>query len=601
MKKIRTYLLTLPFLCLSLASCNKDLPKEGEGQLKLAVQIQQDTKAAYTQEELLSNAIVNIYKADFSGLVRSYRYSQMPQSIYLPVDDYRVDVLAGELSKDSRGSFSWEQISYKGSQEFSITHGTVNNVSVTAKVCNIISEISFDPTIQANLNAGYTLKIGFDLAQQGQNATYTAEKSGKQLYMLTDDFEPTIYWEFSGVRSKNGAQISKSGMIESAQKGVVYKMTPKFVVKDGDADFDLVMEYNTTDIDDVIVFEPISSGLIESKPADIWATKAYIRAEVDESSFSEGTTVQFSYTVPGEEAVTIEAERLDIGSYRGLVSGLEPGSSFEYSLIIGGEQIGDPLTLTTAEAVQVPNPSFEVFSNAESSKYKSFYDPGHYLYNSKWWDNGNQGSTTVSASNAVCVPDNTNKVDGDYSAKCASQYVVIKFAAGSISSCEFAGTEGMSGGKVNFGRPFTGRPSAVSLWIKYNGGKTNRRDDSALAKGGVTGITADTPDRATFIAALGTWSKSKYGGSTSCPVQVNTTKVETLYKYDQLPETIAYGYFETESQPDWYNLVIPLQYYKTDEIPTHIILSFAASKYGDFFTGCDKATLWVDNVELLYE
>ena len=48
-----------------------------------------------SQEELLSSAKVSIYKGDFSGKVREYEYSQMPQAIYLPADDYRVDVIAG--------------------------------------------------------------------------------------------------------------------------------------------------------------------------------------------------------------------------------------------------------------------------------------------------------------------------------------------------------------------------------------------------------------------------------------------------------------------------------------------------------------------------
>lgn len=39
---------------------------------------------------------MNIYKADFSGLVRSYKYSEIPSPFYLAADKYRVDVIAGE-------------------------------------------------------------------------------------------------------------------------------------------------------------------------------------------------------------------------------------------------------------------------------------------------------------------------------------------------------------------------------------------------------------------------------------------------------------------------------------------------------------------------
>lgn len=59
------------------------------------------TKAAMSQEELLSTAKVSIFKGDFSGKVREYVYSQIPDAIMLPADDYRVDVAAGEIVKAS--------------------------------------------------------------------------------------------------------------------------------------------------------------------------------------------------------------------------------------------------------------------------------------------------------------------------------------------------------------------------------------------------------------------------------------------------------------------------------------------------------------------
>ena len=45
---------------------------KGTGQLCMRMSIDPQTRSSLTDEELLTTAVVNIYKADFSGLVRTY-------------------------------------------------------------------------------------------------------------------------------------------------------------------------------------------------------------------------------------------------------------------------------------------------------------------------------------------------------------------------------------------------------------------------------------------------------------------------------------------------------------------------------------------------
>jgi hypothetical protein len=51
---------------------------------------------------------------------------------------------------------------------------------------------------------------------------------------------------------------------------------------------------------------------------------------------------------------------------------------------------------------------------------------------------------------------------------------------------------------------------------------------------------------------------------------------------------------------EWVEYTIPLNYHDMDAIPTHIVISCAASRYGDYFTGCSSSKLWIDAVELIY-
>ena len=93
----------------AIMSCQKQqITPEGEGALMLSISTG-ETKAAMTSDELLANADIRIYKDDFSGMVRHYKYSELPAKIYLPSGGYRVDVLAGEAAKETPAYASWEQ------------------------------------------------------------------------------------------------------------------------------------------------------------------------------------------------------------------------------------------------------------------------------------------------------------------------------------------------------------------------------------------------------------------------------------------------------------------------------------------------------------
>ena len=50
----------------------------------------------------------------------------------------------------------------------------------------------------------------------------------------------------------------------------------------------------------------------------------------------------------------------------------------------------------------------------------------------------------------------------------------------------------------------------------------------------------------------------------------------------------------------WVEYTIPLHYRDMDTMPTHIVISCAASQYGDYFTGCSSSKLWLDKFELVY-
>ena len=51
----------------------------------------------------------------------------------------------------------------------------------------------------------------------------------------------------------------------------------------------------------------------------------------------------------------------------------------------------------------------------------------------------------------------------------------------------------------------------------------------------------------------------------------------------------------------WTNIDVPMEYRSSDRKPKYIIVTISASKYGDYFTGGEGSTLYMDDFSLIYE
>ena len=215
-------------------------------------------------------------------------------------------------------------------------------------------------------------------------------------------------------------------------------------------------------------------------------------------------------------------------------------------------------------------------------------------------------------SKIICDIDTNEKMVGNASARLQSANAIIKFAAGNLFSGSFGGTVGTQGGIVNFGRPFVGRPSKLRLWIKYSTNKVTHTNNKKINK--------DNYDIGQVKVVLGTWDTETYGGIPDSPVCVNTTNESTFIDFNTDPATIAYGDLQitgassaanysannngtvtVDDWTQWHQVEIDLVYRDLVTMPTHIIISCAASKYGDYFEGCETSKMWVDGFELVYD
>ena len=587
------------------------VPEETEQAAAAAPQTRIATRAM-NQDELLNTAAIKIYRGDFTGLVREFVYSEMSGPIYLPAESYRIDIYAGEAAKQSPAVASFDQKSYKGSKEFTVTPGVTTPVQVEASVNNVITAVTFDQSV-AETFSDYTFTIGLNKEDSAQQLVYTASNAGAEGYFIATGFEPSLYWTFTATPIDGSETFTKSGEIAAVEQGKKYAMNLKYTEYNGTLSFDLTVDTSTVDYDDQIIFEPVSTGLAASSIYEIWAAHATVHADVDETEFgTENIFFEYRPAASQGEWSRTAANRDSEGMYSATLTGLTPATEYEYRLLVPDPQTKEPtvagssLTFTTEAAPTIPNGSFETVSNADSNSWTSFYDPNSNIEanKTKWWDSGSSASAgMLGASYAICYSDSDKYKDGVRSARLQSKKInmapiVNKLAAGNLFCGEFAGLDGMNG-KVNFGRPFTGRPTALRFWVKYQGGQVDYEGGPEGSK-----ITTNDFDKGQIKFALGTWDKNKFGGTETCPVQVNTSNEKTFWPINSIEGTIAYADIVLQgdgSESEWQQVTLTLDYKDEATIPKYIIISAAASMYGDYFAGSSSSQLWLDGMELIYE
>lgn len=260
------------------------------------------------------------------------------------------------------------------------------------------------------------------------------------------------------------------------------------------------------------------------------------------------------------------------------------GSGFETSI----------KTFTTEPATQLPNSSFEDWQTS-SSPYLLYASGGEMF-----WDSGNHGSSTMNKN--VTVPGTDYVHSGVYSVKLASQFVGIgiigKFAAGNVFIGKYLDTDGTDG-VLGWGRAFTGRPSKLKGYMRYEPATVD------YTNSGASDIVEGQPDKGIIYIALLDDNTETYNGE-AWPVVIKTKSSERQLFDSSTANShiIAYGEMvlnETYGGSGMAEFEIPLDYRRTDIRPTYILCTASASKGGDYFAGGSGSTMWLDDLELIYE
>lgn len=467
-------------------------------------------------------------------------------------------------------------------------------------VCKDVDGQSYDLEqpmyLELNTQADYSIQVSTSSALT--NLVFRNERfmewggSANQLDILTLNEQDMETWKNVGISVSDKKQTSNGDVWTVCfVKDLIAKMT----AEEGSVET-TIEAVDAEGKSRVAVWNVVASNATvktnETKPYEVWTSKATLHGEILREMLF---TPKFRYRVKGEqEWTTIDAD-LSENSFSKEITGLIPGTTYEYQAMDGEQASSVTCEFMTETKFQPENAGFEYTSG--SSPILIYGDK-----QSMWWDTGNHGSATMKKN--VTTPDTSVKHSGNQSILLSSQFVGVlgigKFAAGNLFAGKYLKTDGTDG-VLGWGRPCTSRPKALKLWVRYEPGTVDN---------GGSHIANGVTDQGIIYVAVGDWAGQAAEGET-WPFVVKT-KDQTLFTTEKGTYsgdgTIAYGEkIFTEAYKEGTNLkelTIELDYnnYGGDQRkPTSIIIVASASRYGDYFEGSGASKMWLDDMELIYE
>lgn len=331
--------------------------------------------------------------------------------------------------------------------------------------------------------------------------------------------------------------------------------------------------------EDWTIYVDTTNAIVTTTQADAWAQVIWAYGAAP-----EGADNGFQYRkATSSQWIDVPAENVthNAGAFYAYIPHLDTMTEYVVRAV-SGENIGNEITVTTEFTLDLPNASFDDWWLKDDKIWCPWAQTGE-----SFWDTGNTGAATLGQSNVV-PSDNTPKGKGK-SAMLETKFVGIagvgKLAAGSIYSGSFKKVDGTNG-ILDYGRPWTARPVSLRGYYNYTTAPINYVSEETQHLLGV-------PDTCSIYVALADWT---------APYEIRTNpKNRQLFDVNS-PSIIAYGELRSgTSTGGWQEFEIPLQYRATNRRPSYIVISCAASRLGDFFTGGAGAVLYVDDFVLEYD
>ena len=483
---------------------------------------------------------------------------------------------------------------YYGTTTVNIHTKVLSTANVICTLANVKVTVKFSPEFQESF-ASATSTIQSTIAGVASQ-TYTMGETKGSSYFPVGDLKAIL-----SVFNKSNEGHSMNTDITGVQARDHYILN--YTVAPSGYQGDVTVKVDPTTNTYTYTFEvPRKSGTqLDVYTANAWSTFADLSGKVaSKKSDFDQTKLQLQYKITGADAwTTVDNAALTISGddVTYTVKGLTPATQYTYRLayVTGDDEVySQESNFTTEAQTALYNGGFENWYKAGSVWYPnesgipnrtgSDDEANATTY---YWSSSNPGSASMGDSYNVTTGTQSVVHSGSYAAKLSSTYVIIKFAAASIFTGKFNHLVGTKGAVLDWGVPFNSRPTSLHGFLQYEPGNINRgtAPSGAPAKG--------QPDQCQIYCVL-----------TTSMVSIDNTDMDNFPNWQTDSRVVAYGTLPAEqcvnSNGEWKEFDIPLEYHSLTKKPTHLIIVCSSSRYGDYFYGSDSSTLYLDDFELVY-
>ena len=583
-------LLLIACMSVVLASCqNNDaeaIDDGGYGYLTLTVTTDISTLSRDYDPTQLAIQIVNDNTNEVAYELDDFSsWSNSP--IELSIGTYTIT--ASSYGFDGQSGF--DNAYYYGSTQVTISKDEEVTASITCTLANLEVSVSFDDDFLSLFSdANVTVQ---DVEGKYDAQTFTIDEEDSA-YFPSDSGDLLVTYT---VTNLSGESQTGTYTIEDVQARYHYIICFSVELTGNNIVTVTLGANNEYTFNFILSPEPSNTA---SLSANAWSTHAYLTAtNITASSDVDLSSLVFQYKESSSsdwsDGTEVEYDE-DTNEATATVYGLTPETDYDYRLVDndGNFSVASGTGFTTEGQTELENGSFEDWYQDGDVWYVASSDS--YSSDEYNWDTSNPAAAGISLlgeeynSTTRC----TSPVkDGTYSAQLETQYiniiVVQKIAAASLYYGRYQGLKGMSGAYIQFGRPFTSRPTALTGYFQYAPEAIDIVGDDQPSGT----VSEGDDDICSIYIAL---SKEQY--------TVDNTEEDTYIDYENDDNIIAYGELPAEECVDtggeWEQFNIPLKYKALDETPEYLIIVCSSSKYGDYFTGGTGSLLYLDAFELVY-
>lgn len=470
---------------------------------------------------------------------------------------------------------------YVGSKEVTIISQKESSITITCTLANVKVTVNFSDSFKAAFTSANVMVSSGMAGVDSQR--FTMNQTTGSAYFPVASLKSVV-----SVVNKEGITHT-SNPYEVAQVNAREHHIFNYTVAESGEQDKVTVKVDGTETVYTFSF-PVSTAPTTSlslKSVNPWSNFAYVEGMIaaqEAGKELDPANMKFEYSSDnGTNWSSVAATATSSTNFKATLTGLTPNTTYKYrmSYAKGSDNyVSSESSFTTDTENKIPNLNFDNW--VKNGK--------HYYANASldnmFWDSGNEGANTLGEVNPT-KPEETDVVSGK-AVRLGSATAAGQFAAGSLFSGDF-GSASLSplGAKLDFGRPFTERPSQLTGHFKYAPGSITHSKLDYAPKG--------VPDSCSVYIALTDWD---------APFAVNTGEKKFVdFNADYI---IAYGELDkslvspTSAMSSYQPFTINILYRDLTRKPKYILIVCSSSKYGDYFTGSTSSVLLLDEFDLIY-